>query len=291
MVKAIISCREGGITYDSNSEYVMFSDSLVVVPVTEDAERYYEIKIGTNRAIDVDVTYPIEIVAHKSLAIDGVHFELEARNITIKAGETKGSLLMKGNYDRMDFKNEIDFTINVINPRGGISELYGSEMKVVLKKIKRLNIDDFVGDLKVTAAYPFSNNLTSLYCKSEKISDTELRILDLYFNDKSPFVVEFKNDDDDENIFNNEIEVKSQYSFMDPNYGPVLMRSIKANPSFYVPQDKAFVLFLEYYLNKVGSFGVHPVILEWVSPHEVEEDNNDTGTPYSFLNGPSYKLK
>ena len=289
MATAIISCNEGGIAYNSNKEYVMFADSLVVIPVTENAEKYYEIKIGTNRAVDFDVTYPIEVVSNKSLALDGVHFDIDTRNVTIKAGETKGSFLMKGNYAKMDFDKEIYFTLNIINPIGDISEVYGSEMKVVLKKIKRFNVDDFVGDLKVRGAFPFSTDLTTFYCKSEKVSDTEIRILDLYFNDKSPFIVKFH--DDDENIFNNEIEVKPQFSFVDPNYGAVLMRSMTSSPSFYMPQDKAFVLYLEYYLDKVGSFGVHPVILEWVSPHEVEEDGNDTGTPYSFLPSLGYKLK
>ena len=111
MATAIISCNEGGIAYNSNKEYVMFADSLVVIPVTENAEKYYEIKIGTNRAVDFDVTYPIEVVSNKSLALDGVHFDIDTRNVTIKAGETKGSFLMKGNYAKIDFFIKIHFSI------------------------------------------------------------------------------------------------------------------------------------------------------------------------------------
>lgn len=290
MITAISSCQKGGLKYTYNEEYVMFADSLVAIPVTEDAERSYEIKIGSNKPVDFDVTYPIEIVMSKSTAIEGLHFELLSRNVTIKAGETMGSLFVKSKYSNISFDKDIHFALNVINPRGEKSKLYGSEIKIILKKIKKLNIDDFVGDLRVQALFPFSNtSLVTFYCKSERVSATELRLVDLFFNDKNPFIIKFNNDDND--LFNNEITVKSQMSYTDPNYGAVFIKSTTALPSFYISHDKRFALYLEFYVDKVGTFGSHPVILEWVSPHEVEDSNSDIKTLSPSFDVTNYKLK
>ncbi|MEG1616220.1 MAG: DUF4984 domain-containing protein [Bacteroidales bacterium] len=276
----LTGCQEEKVTFSGN-DYVMFSDTLQYMPVTENAENMFEVLIGTSKKADIDRTYAVELVLNKSNAIEGHHFDLVSNNVVVKAGELTGKVQIKGYYDNITYGDSLAFTLRLLTDKNQEWDMYGKETNVSLIKCMPFDIDNFVGNLKMYASFPFNNSVVTFYVKSEKMDDSTLLVKDA-FSGKYDLELRFKKND--ANPFQDGVTVPNQAAFADPSYGQVFTRTVENAPSFYVTYVRTICLYMEMYVPETGSFGVYQYMFQWVPQSEVDAANNSTGTPFMMNN-------
>ncbi|MEG1685434.1 MAG: DUF4984 domain-containing protein [Bacteroides sp.] len=276
----LIGCQEKENFYSGNS-YVMFSDSSLVMPVTATKESNFDIYVGATLAENYDRTYVVDVNIGRTNAIEGYHFDILSRNVTIKAGERAGKITLKGYFDHITRTDSLALTLKLINVKGEKFDIYGDEVNVHLYKCYPFNIDDYVGDMRMTATFPFSQEAKNYLVKSKKIDDHTL-IIETPFDDSYDLKVKFLSSDDEP--MNNEIKVVEQAVFQDASYGLVFAQTIDGDPSYYIAADRGLVLLLNMFLPKVGAFGNYLYAFKWITPYEAEAEKNDITTPYSISN-------
>lgn len=264
------------IHYDGK-EFVQFGDSVYDVPVTKD-EKTFEIPVVFSNIMDIDRHVVVDVDVKNSNATEGVHFTIENRNITIPAGQNTAMVRVKGNYNNMSPRDSLAFTLNIVNHENESLKIYTRKSVVHLTKLLPFNIDDYTGDMLMTCTFPFStSNTTTLLVESQKIDDHTLRIV-APFEDARDLVVKFH--EDAEKPFDRNIDVEKQIAFTDVNYGAVSMASIEGYPSYYIPQDRAFILYMIAELEHMGSFGSFYYIFRWITPDEALARKNGLSTLY-----------
>lgn len=258
-------------------EFVQFGDSVYNVPVTQE-EKYFEIPVVFSNVMDIDRHIVVDIDKKNSNATEGFHFTIEKRNFTIPAGQNTAMVRVKGNYNNISPNDSLAFTLNIVNHEDENLGIYTRKSVVHLTKLLPFNIDDYVGDMIMTCTFPFStSNTTTVLLKSEKIDDHTLRIL-TPFEDARSLTIKFH--EDPENPFDRNIDVRTQVAFTDVNYGAVSMSSVKGYPSYYIPQDRAFILYLNAELEHMGSFGTYYYVFEWITPDKALAIKNGLDTLY-----------
>lgn len=272
--------------YYAGPNYVLFSDSLMDMPVTEDENRLFEVYVGTTQASDADRNYIVDIDPAKTNAIEGYHFELLSRNITIKAGERAAQVKLKGYYNHMDVNDSLAVTLKLVGAEAETSPIYKDETNIRLYKCMPMHIDDYVGDVRVSATFPFSTSQVTQYLIKTEKKDEHTLILKSPFDGTHDLVLKFHSNEEDP--FDNDIEMTEQTAFTDANYGEVAMRTSSSAPSYYLPAERAFVLYLESFVPLIGSFGAYYYIFEWITPEEAEAEKNGV-SPYSLKHSTTSK--
>lgn len=275
----------GGLTSCSSDEsrnyyegesFVMFQDSACVMPVTEDG-RVFEVAVGMTRAVEHDRYVAVAVEPMETNAIEGYHFELESHNVLIPAGKLTGNVRIKAKYDNIESVDDsLAVTLRILASGEELSSLYGSKTNIRLQKVRPFRIEDYVGDMQITCTFPYStSSVTRYYVKTEKV-DAHTLVLKKVFEDTRDIVIRFHENKD--NPLDQNIDVKEQVAFTDERFGPVSMSSVDGAPSYYLPEDRAFVLYLDAYLSHLGSFGSYYYIFQWVTPDEVLADKNGLGS-------------
>lgn len=279
LIAAFSSCdSDDNKVYYGGPNYVLFSDSLMDMPVTEDGSRVFDVYIGTTLAAKVDRHYIVDVETSKTNAIEGYHFDLLSRNVTIKAGERAGHVTMKGYYDHMDVNDSLAVTLKLVGAEGEISGIYKNEANVRMYKCMPFCIDDYVGDIRVSATFPFSTQqITQYLIKTEKKDDRTL-ILKAPFDSTHDLTLKFH--DNSEDPFDNDIDMVEQIAFTDAAFGEVAMRTLASVPSYYIQSERAFILYLESFIPLIGSFGSYYYIFEWITPEQAEAEKNGLTSPY-----------
>lgn len=272
----LTSCQEEKITFSGN-DYVMFSDTLQYMPVTENAEQTFDVMISTTKAADADRTFAVELVTNKSNAIEGHHFNLVSNNVVVKAGELAGKVQIKGHYDNIQYGDSLAFTLRLLTNKNQTWDMYGKETNVSLVKCLPFAIDNFVGNLKMYASFPFDNSTVTFYVKSIKKNDSILLVKDAF---SGRYDLEIRFNKNGSNPFEDGLTVPEQAAFSDPNYGQVFTRTVDAAPSFYVTYLRTLCLYMEMFVPETGSFGVYKYMFKWVPQSEVDAAQNSTGTPF-----------
>ena len=283
-----VSCDGKEILYSGDS-YVMFADSAMVMPVTVNSERTFDIVVAATQAMDYDRNYVVSVDVDHTNAIEGYHFELLNKNVLIKSGERTGVVTMKGYFDNMNRTDSLAVTLKLINDKNETMSLYGNTTNIFLFKCYPFNINDYIGDMRMTCTFPFSEDSKSFLVKSEKIDDHTM-LIKAPFDDSYDLKVKFNASDDEP--MNEEVTVVEQEAFLDAGYGLVFAQSVASNPSFFIAADRGVVLYLNIFLPKVGSFGTYMYIFEWISPYEAEAEKNGITPPYDIKVQPTgYSLK
>lgn len=266
--------------YYEGPNYVLFADSLMDMPVTEDENRLFDVYVGTTQASDVDRNYIVDVEPSKTNAIEGYHFELLSRNVTIKAGERTAQVQLKGYYNRMNVDDSLAVTLKLVGAETETSSIYKDETNIRLYKCMPLRIDDYVGDVRVSATFPFSTSQVTQYLIKTEKKDEQTLILKSPFDGSHDLVLKFHPNDEDP--FDNDIDMTEQIAFIDANYGEIAMRTVSNAPSYYLPSERAFVLYLESFMPLIGSFGAYYYIFEWITPEQAEAEKNGLTSPYSL---------
>lgn len=276
---AFTACDSERPVYEGE-QYVLFTDTLHYAPVTEGDGFVYEVEIGTTTASNVDRHYIVDVNQKKSEAQEGYHYEIISRNVTIKAGEYVGTFKIKGIYENLQSNEVLAISLNIIGAEEEMNPLYRNECTVCLVKCLPFNIRDYVGDVRMAATFPFStSNLTYTMLKTEYINDSTLRIKEP-FDQNHDLVIRFHTGKD--NPFDQDIEMTEQIAFTDASFGDVAMKTTTSAPSFYLPEERAFVICADVFIPAIGSFGTYTYIFEWRSPEQAEADKNGLTTPYSL---------
>lgn len=276
----LTSCENPEINYQKAGR-VQFADSTAYMPVTEDAERLFPITVGVDHATEYDRHFAVELVMSKSTAIEGYHFDLLSKNVTIKAGELTGELHAQGYFDHIKHGERLIYTLRLLAPKGVVWEMYGGESRISMIRTPRFEIDNFVGNLRLYATFPFSESLTNFLVTSEKLNDSTLLI-------KQPFGraydlrVNFTTNWNEP--LTDRVTIPEQGAFVDFTYGVIKARSDENYPSYYVSAGRFFVLWMNLFVEQIGSFGTYEYVFQWVSQAEADAENGQVGTPWSNPN-------
>ena len=151
LLLAFIGCDEERTLY-TGPNYIMFSDSLFVLPV-QNNEEYFDIPVSATRTCDYDRTLAVEVVDKNSNAIQGVHYALESNTITIKAGELVTNVRVRGIYDNISVADSLGIALRLVTEENTQWDIYGIDANVVLRKTCPFNIYDFEGYCVLTSTY------------------------------------------------------------------------------------------------------------------------------------------
>ena len=273
----LVACDNDKLYY-SGPNYVMFADSLYDMPVTEDEDLLFEIPIASTQTSDYDRNYIIDIDMKRTNAIEGYHFDILSRNVTIKAGERSAKVLLKGYYNHMNVSDSLAVTLHFVGNEDHFSTLYDDWANIRLHKCMPFDIDDYTGNMRLTCTFPFSTSqVTKFLVTTEKKNDSTL-IVKSPFDDTHDLTLKFHTAKNDP--FDTTIDMVEQIAFTDSYYGEVAMSTIDGVDSYYLPSDRAFVLILNVFIPKVGFFGNYYYIFEWVTPEQAEAEKNGITNPY-----------
>lgn len=272
---ALISCGENTITYNG-PDYVMFSDTLQTIAV-QDGETYYDIPVAATTACNYDRTYSVEIVDEGSNAIEGVHYDLQSNNVTIKAGELASSVKIRGHYDNFEDTDSIGVMLRLTASDDKIWDTYGRNTKVVLVKVCPFDINTFVGYAVLTSTF-FADYMESTEMRlitTEKDPEVENGIIMKDFlYDGYDIKVSFNTKKPLEPIL--EMEPQVIGSTADAFQGTVwgdnklrVMSPVGAVSYYNVCQNFVFQ-YMTFYVEEVGTVGTYANVVEWISKEEYD---------------------
>lgn len=272
---ALISCGENTITYNG-PDYVMFSDTLQTIAV-QDGETYYDIPVAATTACNYDRTYSVEIVDEGSNAIEGVHYDLQSNNVTIKAGELASSVKIRGHYDNFEDTDSIGVMLRLTASDDKIWDTYGRDTKVVLVKVCPFDINTFVGYAVLTSTF-FADYMESTEMRlitTEKDPEVENGIIMKDFlYDGYDIKVSFNTKKPLEPIL--EMEPQVIGSTADAFQGTVwgdnklrVMSPVGAISYYNVCQNFVFQ-YMTFYVEEVGTVGTYANVVEWISKEEYD---------------------
>lgn len=266
-----VSCSPEETTY-SDKGYVMFEDSVLLCPVTENTDETFDVYVSSTVTCDYDRNYAVQILDRKSNAIEGHHYTLESPNIIIKKGERASSIKMRGNYDKLKSRDSLCVTLQLLASDDEKSNLYPNEVNIQLVKCPPLNLNLFTSNIQFFATFPFSSSETkTFFLKTEKVNDHRL-VLKQPFDDKHDLYLDF----DDSDILYPVVTVSEQVAFTDVSYTEVYVKSSATTESYVYPDadDRLIVLYLEFYIPTVGRFGTYRYLIRWVDQQVIDDYNN-----------------
>ena len=273
----ITGCNDSESLIYSGPEYILFSDTLYVLPVADD-EEYHNIPIVATEACDYDRTVAVEIMDANSNAIEGRHYSLESNSITIKAGELVGNVRVRGYHSNIDVYDSIGFKLNLIIPEELQWNLYGTEANVILQKACKFDINAFAGYCVLTSTFiiNYMSDIDKRLVKAEIDPEEENTIIIRdYFFDGYDAKIRFKTDD----ILNPLIEMDDQPlastgEAFGTIYGDGMLHAYQPSSqvSYYSSCEKFVYQYITIWVpgmeagyNTVGTF-IHA--LEWISDDE-----------------------
>lgn len=273
------SCDEEYTTYNG-PDYIMFSDTLHVLPV-QDSGEYFDIPVSATRACGYDRTLAVEVIESESNAIEGRHYEIESYTVTIKAGELAANVRVRGFHENIAVSDSLGFVLRLVAPENTEWNLYGTDTNVLLQKACPFDVNSFTGYCLVTSTYLMNFTVSSTrLTRSETDPENENTIIIKdYFYDGYDIKIRFSTDD----ILNPLLEMDADQIFASTadafgtiyGDGKILMYQPSAYTSYYSSCEKFIWQYMTLYVpgmdassNTVGTF-VNAV--EWISDDEAEK--------------------
>lgn len=279
LLLTVTGCNEERTTY-SGPNYIMFSDSLYVLPV-QNNDDYFDIPVSATQPCDYDRTLAVEIIDKSSNAIEGVHYVLESNTVNIKAGELVANVRVRGIYDNIAVTDSLGFALRLVTDENTHWDLYGIDANVILRKTCPFNIYDFEGYclLQSTYLYDYSTVDKRLVRAEVDPEEENTVIIKDYFFDGYDVKLRFTTDD----LLNPLIEMDEQIfgpttEAFGTIYGDGKIRMIQpSNYTSYYSSCEQFVYqyMTLYVLNKdqsiYGTVGTFINVLKWISDDEAEK--------------------
>mgnify|MGYP003289667908 CR=1 FL=1 len=279
LLLALVGCDEERTTY-IGPNYIMFSDTLYVLPVQDNVE-YFDIPVSATRTSSKDRTLAVEVIDKKSNAIEGVHYTLESNTITIKAGELATNVRVRGIYDNISVSDSLGLALRLVTEEENQWDIYGIDANVVLRKTCPFNIYDFEGYCVISSTYLYDYGGVDKRLIQTKVDDEEENTLILkdYFYDGYDAKIKFETKDRlnplitmEEQLFGPTVEAFGTI------YGDGQIRIFQ--PTSYVSYYSSCEQFVYQYMtlyvmNKDGSMfgtvGTFINVLKWISDDEAEK--------------------
>lgn len=278
-VFALAGCDADHTTYDGPS-YIMFSDTLSVLPV-QDNDEYTDIPIAATQACDYDRTVGVEVIEKESNAIEGRHYELVSNTVTIKAGERVGNLKVRGFYSNVAVGDSLGFALRLIEKPEEKWSLYSDVTKVVLQKVCPFDIHAFTGYAVLQSSFlsEFTNDTQRLIRTEMDPSEENTVVLKDCFYEGYDMKIRFTTDD----VLNPLIEMDDQkFSLTADAFGTIygddgIIRAYQpASVASYYSSCENFVLqYITLYVPNYptgndATVGTFYNIIKWISDDEAE---------------------
>ena len=260
-------CNSSEVIY-SGEEYVMFADSVMVLPI-QTKDSIFEIALGVTTASGQDRTFAVEVMENRSKAIEGVHYEMLSHNVIIKAGERSGKVQLRGIYDNIGDSDSLYVRLKVVADKNLKWSMYPDEISINFVKCRPFHLDDYVGNMRLYASFPFGDQMEVHPVMSEKWDEKTLIIKEPYAKNYD-MVIKF----DDSDPLDPQITIASHIAFIDANYGKIYARTVAQSPSYFDAYRQMLMCAVEFYIPGVGSFGVQKFVFQWITPEQAELDKN-----------------
>lgn len=275
---ASFACQERYVTY-SDAEYVMFADTLKVYPVLKDAE-YFSIPVVSTVIRDYDRTFGVEIIDKTSNAIEMKHYSLESNTITIKAGENRTDVRVRGYFDSFEPTDSLGFTLQLVMKDELEMPLYGKQTKAVMMKSGPFDIDMFTGYCVLSSMFLQQYSQTGGY---NRLIYTEPHptlkntiICRNWLKDGYDVTMTFNGDDPllPEVSMEKGQVASDQGSFFGTIYGEwgdkLLVTSSNLAQSIFYPLGGYLYVWTEISVEEYGVVGHFYNVMQWVSDEEAE---------------------
>ena len=276
-VMAFSACQERYVTYDGD-EYVMFADTLAVYPVMEGAEEF-SIPVVSTVVRDYDRTFGVEVIDRLSNAIERKHYSLESNTITIKAGETRADVKVRGHYENIGEADSLGFALQLVMKDELVMPLYGKQTKAVIMKTGKFDRSKFTGycvlssmflqnysqnggynRLVYTEPHPTLNN--TIICRNWLKDGYDV---ELTFNDEDPLMPV---------VTMARTVAGDQGSFFGTSYGQwgdkLYVRSSNLAQSIFYPLGGYLYIWTEFSVDEYGIVGNFYNVMQWVTDEEAE---------------------
>ncbi|MGM9734978.1 MAG: DUF4984 domain-containing protein [Candidatus Cryptobacteroides sp.] len=285
----VTACQEEYVTYD-DAEYVMFADTLATYAIQEN-EMSFNIPVVSTVTRNYDRTFAVEVIDVSGEAIERLHYTLESNTVTIKAGQTRGDIVVHGNYDNLDPEAPACLTLQLIAPESVQMPLYGITTKAVLQKVCPFRPEDFSGWCVFSSMFLYQYSMTGSYqrlvnCKIKEGTE----------NDVNPVIIcrnLFKDGYDVEMVFHPEEPLDQyvtipegqaaadEYSFFGISYGDnqILVRNSSLYSSNFFTYGRYLYVWTELYVETLGelygSVGHFYNVMEFISDAEARRLFNE----------------
>ena len=279
-VSVFSSCHERYITY-SDSEYVMFADTMATYPVQKDVE-WFSIPVVSTVVKDYDRTFGIEIIDKGNNAIENLHYRLESNTVTIKAGENRADVRVHGYYDNIEATDSLGFELQLVMNSNLVMPGYGKNAKAVLMKSCPFDINSFTGYCVLTSMFLYNYSVTGSYQRlvyTEKHPTQENMIICRnWINDGYDVTMTFNADDPMKPLVTMDRDqvASDEGSFFGTAHGDnkILVTNSAYYDSIFYPCGNYLYIWTEMYVENlgepVGTVGHFYNIMEWISDEEAD---------------------
>ena len=287
IIATLFSCdKDSDRVHFSGSEYIMF------------AQTENEYFVGKDNAFTIDVTSTVarsydrnvivEIINTGSTAIEGLHYDVVSHNVTIKAGEYSAQFKIQGHFDNINVGDSLCTRFRLVVPESVQWDLYPEnlETKVTFHKFSPFVLEDWFeneyrekdpekydyANYIFYASFPYSDGsrfehkLVKVY---QDPLDEERMIVKDPFGSGKDVKLRLHPGGPGENI----VSMVPQEAFYASNYGWITMASMP-DGCFYNSNERFITLNMNCYVDQLGSLGVYPYIMVWVTEHKAIELRN-----------------
>ena len=275
---ALNACEERYVTYNG-AEYVMFADTLAVYPIMEH-DHTFTIPVVSTVTRNYDRTFGVEVIDSKSNAIERKHYTLESNTITIKAGQRRADVVVRGHFDSFEAEDSLGFALSLVMNDALELPLYGRQTKAVFMKTGPFNIEKFTGYCVLSSMFlqqydPYGNYNRLVYTeKHPTLKNTIICrnwLKDGYnvtmtFDDSNPLLPLVK-------MAKNQVAA-DQGGFFGTTYGEwgdkLLVTSSNLAESIFYPLGGYLYIWTEFSVDEVGVVGHFYNVMQWISNEEAE---------------------
>ena len=272
---ALNACQERYVTYEG-AEYVMFADTLAVYPVMEGAD-LFSIPVVSTVKRDYDRTFGVEVIDKLSNAIERKHYSLESNTITIKAGETRTDVKVRGHYQNIGEADSLGFALQLVMKDELVMPLYGKQTKAVIMKTGKFDRSKFTGYCVLSSMFLQSYSQTGEYNRliftepHPTLSNTVIcrnwikdgYDVELTFNDDDPLMPI---------VTMTRTVAGDQGSSFGTSYGQwgdkLYVRSSNLAQSIFYPLGGYLYIWTEFSVDEYGIVGDFYNVMQWVTDEE-----------------------
>lgn len=274
---AFNACQERYVTYEG-AEYVMFADTLAVYPVMEGADQF-SIPVVSTVTRDYDRTFGVEVLDKLSNAIERKHYSLESNTITIKAGETRADVKVRGHFENIGEADSLGFALQLVMKDELVMPLYGKQTKAVLMKTGKFDRSKFTGYCVLSSMFLQNYSQTGEYnrliftephptLKNVVICRNWIKDgydVELTFNDEDPLMPI---------VTMARTVAGDQGSFFGTAYGQwgdkLYVCSSNLAQSIFYPLGGYLYIWTEISVDEYGIVGNFYNVMQWVTDEEAE---------------------
>lgn len=211
----MVGCKKESLEY-SGPVLTHFTETSGTFFVESESEDAYIVQIGLTKPADTDLTFTIDYEVSDENAVEGEHFTIESKEITIKAGESVADVLVYSDYDAL----EEPFVLTLkLNENADYNAQFSQEYKLVIRQFCPFNVQDFAGFYLLDDAWWLDGD--EPYAVEAFVDEevpNSIILLDPY--DEGYSIRITFNDSDKSNF---KVSIKDQPAWYHPSYGDIYL--------------------------------------------------------------------